>query len=73
MRLPCFNKTSLSLYSSKQARALECTGLSTRVHRPVHWSGIIRMKAGKHNNVCYERHAICLLNIQTTAILTHTY
>ena len=37
------------------------------------WSGIIRMKAGKHNNVCYERHAICLLNIQTTAILTHTY
>ncbi len=73
MRLPCFNKASLSFHTSEQDRALECTVLSTRVHRSVHWSGIIRMKAGKHNNVSCERYLIYRLNIQTTAILTYTY
>ena len=73
MRLPCFNKTSLSLHSSEQIRALECTGISTRVQRSVHWSGIIRMKAGKHNNVCCERYVVYRLNTQTTVILSYTY
>ena len=44
---------SVSLHSSEQIVPLQWTVLSTRVHRPVHWSGTIQMPVENRADALY--------------------